>query len=169
MSHACPITAAVSASIADLEEIQRRNADITNMLSISGLKSVDVADDGNCFFRAASYVLYGTQNYHAQLRQQVASKIEEGGSILEGIVDQFPDDGLDFAAHVKDMRTNGRSVGVDAAIALSSLFQRKVVIYIAYGEPQVFTPTEELIEAPIVLAKFEPGHYRAVVPSTYSK
>ena len=65
------------------------------------------------------------------------------------------------------MRSLEFSVRVDAAIALADAMRRNVVIYIADVEPQVFTPSDYLLDSiPIQLAFYEPGHYRAVVSST---
>jgi hypothetical protein len=44
-----------------------------------GLKLTVVSNDGNCIFRALSIVLYGHENKHLTLRQQVANEMERLG------------------------------------------------------------------------------------------
>ena len=155
--------ATLSASIRDTNEVARRNASLEKALFKYGLKTVDVVADGNCFFRSASCILYGNENNHSLLRECVASHIEQSGCLLNGIVNEFPDDGLSFLAHVKSIRSNGHSVGVDAAIALANVVGRSVIIHIADAEPQIFAPETPTNDTPIQLAFLEPGHYRAVV------
>jgi OTU domain-containing protein 3 len=144
-------------------EIRKRHSDIIKQLKAGGLTTVDVSADGNCFFRAASYVKDGDDARHGQLRCQVASYIESSGSILDGLLDVSPDDGKTFSEHIQAIRTDGEAVGEDAIEALCEICRCEVIIYIAYAEPRVYKPNVDAIRPPIRLAFFEPGHYRAVV------
>ena len=53
----------------------------------SGFQSVDVAADGNCFYRAIAFLTSGDQSNHRDIRQLVASHIERQGCILGGILE----------------------------------------------------------------------------------
>jgi hypothetical protein len=63
-------------------EIERRHSAFNKQPALLNLSTVDVTGDGNCSFRAASYILYGNESAHVNLRNEVCSYIENEGSIL---------------------------------------------------------------------------------------
>ena len=156
---------AIAASLADYDETLRRNEDVVGTLAQRGLATVDVSGDRNCFFRAASLILTGSEDTHALLRGQVAAYIELNGCILNGVTDISPNDGESFAKHVSNLRTIGCPVGEDAALALAGICHGDVIIHISYAEPRRYSPPDgHVIGVPICLTFLHPGHYRAVVP-----
>lgn len=60
-------------------------SELNRKLLEDGLQPVFVGDDGNCFFRAISYVLYGTEEKHVELRQKLARSIRDSPLVIEGI------------------------------------------------------------------------------------
>ena len=42
------------------------------MLATLGRKLHPILGDGNCFFRALSYIMYGTEDRHASVRASIA-------------------------------------------------------------------------------------------------
>lgn len=48
-----------------------------------GLAPVNIAKDGNCFFRAVSHQLYGTSKYHAEVRRQAIDQMTNERDIFE--------------------------------------------------------------------------------------
>lgn len=126
------------------------------------LTTVDVRGDGNCFYRAACYGLYGSESRHAELRQLVADYVLQSGSILNGLVTVSGNSDV-FAKHIDALISDGQSVGEEAVMALANVCRREVHIYTAHVEPLVYKPSNGAISgAPVCLAFFEPGHYRAV-------
>ena len=135
-----------------------------NQLSERGLTTVDVASDGNCFYRATCYARHGSNNGHVALRQTVASHIEQSGGSLGGIINVSSDDGKTFAEHVNSLRTDGVSAGEDAIVAIADFYQPEVHVHVAYSDPHIYRPSRDIItDEPTQLAFFEPGHFRAVV------
>lgn len=128
------------------------------------LTTVDVRGDGNCFYRAACHVLHGSDDFHAELRQELADYVIKSGSLLGGLVSSSRNR-TTFGMYVQALKTDGESVGEEAIIALTNMCQREVRIYTAYIDPLVYRPAcGDVIGEPVSLAFYEPGHYRAVVP-----
>ena len=50
-----------------------------------------VIDDGNCFFRCISYILTGSEDYHATIRKQVVAHVSTIQEKLTGYLDKHPD------------------------------------------------------------------------------
>lgn len=69
------------------KEIARRTKDLEKQLAADGFQAVDVAGDGNCFFRAACLLLDNNELGHLKLRERVASYVERLGHFLDGVVD----------------------------------------------------------------------------------
>ena len=133
---------------------------------LQGLKLVDVAGDGNRLFRAAALLLEGSEISHASLRQRVANHKEASGNIFGGLATESPDDGISFIEHIKCLRTVGCSVGENAIMALESVCNRDVIVFIADAEPLTYSPPNSLCKvAPLLLAFYESGHYQAVLPA----
>jgi endonuclease/exonuclease/phosphatase (EEP) superfamily protein YafD len=118
-----------------------RHCTLRKQLVDLGLEAVDIAADGNCFFRAASLSLHRHENNHSNLRELTAKLIEENGSALTAIAEVSPDDMLPMATHIKNLLTPGLAVGEDAAVALADVTQRDVIIHLAYAAPWSYTPS----------------------------
>ena len=56
-----------------------RNSALCVQLKGQGLVTVDVAGDGNCFFRAASYAIHGNDTSYQILRQQERLTLSRAG------------------------------------------------------------------------------------------
>ena len=156
---------AVAMSLEMGGEIDRRHNILNAYLTAHNLNTVDVTPDGNCFFRAAAYSLWGSEENFAMLREQVATWVEKTYNILGGLMPYSPDDGLHFHEHVKVLRFDGKAVGEDAIIDLTNIYKRSIYVYIASSEPVIYRPTDgcnATTSLPIRVAFFEPGHYRAV-------
>lgn len=61
-----------------------------------GLTAVDVVSDSNFFLLAFCFIFNGNDTTRAALRLELASAIERGDSILNGIADASPKDGMPF-------------------------------------------------------------------------
>ena len=155
-SHSCnsDIDGVIIASACEQVEIDRCYALLNQQVSSLGLTAVDVAADGNCFFRAAFYSLFKNECAHESLSAIAADMIEADGCLLGGIIDTSPDDGLPLDEHVKKLRTSGYVEGEDAAIDLNEATKREIVIHTAGVKPQRFSPKSSNINVrtPIQIA-----------------
>ena len=153
-------------SVNEYNEYLRCNVAVNNALLLQGLKSIDVAGDDNCLFRAAALPLEGSEIGHASLRQRVVNHIEASGNVLGGLATVSSDDGKSFTKHIKCLRSDGCSVGEDAIMALALVCNRDVIVFTADVEPLTYSPPNSLSKvAPLILAFYEPGHNRAVLPA----
>jgi hypothetical protein len=144
--------------------VSDRHRALEQDLSSRGLTTIDVLGDGNCFYRAACYGLYGCDTWHADLRRRNAEYVMQAGSLLEGLVSAANNTEL-FSKYVEAMLTDGESVGEEAVVALTNVCKREVHIFTAHVGPIVYKPANDDVSGePVSLAFFEPGHYRAVVP-----
>lgn len=76
---------------------------LNEQLRALGLYAASTLGDGNCLFRALSDQLYGTDSYHAKLRQQVCDWIANHKPRYEPFVED--ERGLDV--HLQCMRQLG--------------------------------------------------------------
>lgn len=75
----------------------------SHSLEPSGLAIRDVSNDGNCFFRAVSDQLYGTEEYHMKLRERACDYLLAHKDHYQC----FVDDEQSFDDYVADMRADG--------------------------------------------------------------
>ena len=145
-------------------EFTRRNADLEAQLSQRGLVTRDVQADGNCLFRAVSFVINGHEGDREFLRAATASHIKNSECILGGLPDKSPDDDDSFREHIATLRTVGNAAGEDAIIALTEVVHREIDVFIADADPLTYKSTIFDINVdPVQIAFVEPGHYMAVL------
>ena len=83
-----------------------------------------IRGDGNCFFRALSKVIYGSESSHQELRQAVVDLIEKYPREFE----QFLDNGTSVHDHIVSMRQAG-TWGTQVEIyAAATLLQRDIYV-----------------------------------------
>lgn len=115
-------------------------------------------------FQAAVLLLKGSEIGHSSLRQRVANHIEASGNVLGRLATISPDDGKLFTEHIKCLRTDGYSVSEDAIMALASVCNRDVILFIADVELLIYCPPNSLCKvASLFLAFYKPGHHQVVV------
>ena len=81
--------------------------------------------DGNCFFRAVSVGLYGNEEQHIKIREQVVKEIDQNRTRYEPLTDNID-------RHIKEMKHHdGRktSYGTEAE-ALATCFAFDIDVYI---------------------------------------
>lgn len=89
---------------AETKESEELDIDsFSRSLEPSGLAIRDVSNDGNCFFRAVSDQLYGTEEYHMKLRERACDYLLANKEHYQF----FVDDEQSFDDYVADMRADG--------------------------------------------------------------
>ena len=139
----------------------RRNTALNKQLRDKQLRVVDVAGDGNCFFRALSIGMVGHQNNHMAIRQSVAIHVAS----------QFDcgtaDDLLARRQRTADIMIGGTWVEEDIILAGADCLKRDIQVFKhieANGtSPKIYTPLSgPAAYSPLIVAFIEPGYYRAV-------
>jgi hypothetical protein len=86
---------------------------------MDNLLSIDVSGDGNCFYRALSYLTAGHELNHMAIRESIADIIETRGVVLDGVASVY-----DFREYIAKLRMSGNYefVGEETALAAADLF-----------------------------------------------
>ena len=149
------------------DNVLSRNAAVYHQLANDYLRAVDVAGDGNCYFRALSFCIHGNQRSHASLRALIASHVKRQAETAA------TEDKATLLKRAGDIATDRFWPGEDIVLATAFCLQRAIVVYVTHGSSSPFTysPLTASSKPPLTLAFFEPGHYMAVVPiaSTHIK
>ena len=116
--------------------------------------------DGNCFYRAVSVSLYGDQNNYSTLRKSIANFIV---SMQTGTSFADFESLRQLAANVSK---DGTWAGEDVIVVTANYLQRQIHVYFASvtASPLKYSPQLATLPStlPILIAFYEPGHYRAV-------
>lgn len=124
--------------------------------------TVDVAGDGNCFYRSLSVCLYRHEEAHADIRQKVAQSIADKASCAT------PDDRAALLRRAAYISRNRTWPGEDVILATAECLKRHLHIYIAGARDAPSRYSSDVMPSgtpPLTLAFYEPGHYRAVIAS----
>ena len=102
------------------------------LLRVQGMRVQDCKMDGNCLFRAVSHQMYGTQELHASIRQDVCAYMRSQSSRFKWLAD--PPTIASFQGYVTERErpvVAGIGVWGDHAeiIVLEELFDRPIEIY----------------------------------------
>lgn len=93
-------------------------------LQTMGLQIDYIRGDGNCFFRAMSKHIYGTEDCHYQIRQAIVDIVEKFPSEFE----QFLDNGA-MTPHISNMRNNGTWASTLEIYAAATILQRDIYVF----------------------------------------
>jgi hypothetical protein len=156
-----------SASLSEAEA-NRRNAVLNRYLVANDMRAVNVAGDGNCYFRALSVCLYNNEEEHLKLRQSIIKYIlqsVERGEALPGIIMDVTD--ASVLRELDNLKRDGTEVGEDVIVATAAYLHRPVYVFsfntATDAVPLIYQPAQCLPNIhPIRLAFCLPGHYQAV-------
>lgn len=101
--------------------------DVNERIKPIGLMILDVDGDGNCLFRSLSDQLYGTEDHHDQLRQEVCKYMEAHSDHFENF---FTDEsGETFEDHLEEMKELGTFGDNFELVAFANLYNVDIHIY----------------------------------------
>ncbi|XP_071943839.1 uncharacterized protein [Antedon mediterranea] len=108
-------------------------------------KVVNMRGDGNCLFRALSYILFGVQNYHVVVRDYILNYMSMNKNLFEKI------ESRSFERYVEDTRMGEYGTwGSDIEImAFATMSNTNVYVYSKYGRRKGLPHYEWLKYAPI--------------------
>ena len=127
--------AAKKPSAIDPATIQKRNLRVDKQLLANNLLSVEVEGDGNCFYCALSYSLYGQQSNHLQLRKSIAQHLLNNHEKIFSVKtnSEFPKKSFG------SMQADGTWTGEESIITAADFLQRDILVY-KYGTTAVPSP-----------------------------
>lgn len=155
--HAPAASAAVGASASE-EELDLQA--FSDSLRPIGLVIRDVSNDGNCFFRAVSDQLYGTEQFHSNLRHRACDYILRNRSRF---ID-FVEDDQSYEEYVADMRNEGVWADHIELQAISMACGVNMRIHQS-GKPSYDIRNHLAADAPVIHLSYHFGeHYASVRP-----
>ena len=118
-------------SLMDMNSVMRQMPNYRMGGTAWGLKPPDIVfvirGDGNCYFRALSFILTGTEIYHIQIWQAICDFIDIHYDDLNIFLDQFVDGG--HYLRKKKMRENGTWGTELEIIVTATIAKRDVIVY----------------------------------------
>ncbi len=121
-----------------------------------------IGGDGNCFFRAASHQLYGTEEFHLRYRQAVIEYMEKHRAQYA----PFFAEQETFDAHIQRMGRSGESVEEYEIAALSAVTGREIHIYVPNYDMDFLTIRHESVTTlsgnPIRISRHNDSHYNSL-------
>jgi OTU-like cysteine protease len=130
---------------------------LDKLLKDNNLYSIDVNGDGNCFCRALSVCIYGHQNDHVALRSAISQYV------LSQSLDAPLSDREALRCMASYIAKGGTWAAEDIVLAAAHSLQRVIYVYAAgIPTPLEYRPPSSSTNHPLLLALYEPGHYRAV-------
>jgi len=135
---------------------------LENALVSRGLKIFKVNDDGNCLFRALSFLVYGTVDLHADVREKIVNYMRSAKEHYS----EFVTDDFDF--YLTKMSVDGE-YGTNLEVQASvEVFGRPVEVYSdeSGAEPLNILQGSHHFETqkPIRISYHRGNHYNAVIP-----
>ena len=138
------------------------------------LMSVNVTGDGNCFYRALSFILHGNEDHHTELRRSIADHLTRNYKCIFNVSNIVTHaDNISIEQHIQCMRLDGVWAGEEAILAAADFLKRELHIfkYVTSSviSPTVYTPASgSCLGSPLRIAFLEPGHFHAVFDDTNS-
>ena len=154
-------------SAIDSTTIQKRNLYVDKQLFDNKLLSVEVEGDGNCFYRTLSYSVYGQQSNHLQLRKFIAQHLL---SYHEQIFVMKTNSEFSKKC-IGSMQADGTWSEEESIVTAADFLLRDILMH-KFGTTAAASPihyTSSMCvssSSPLLVAFYEPGHYRSVVTDT---
>ena len=79
--------ASIDESTSKWNKSEEKNKELYEALLQGGLRVEEMVGDGNCFFRAVSFGVYGTDKYHLKVKVEISEYTRQRGIDWEGNVD----------------------------------------------------------------------------------
>lgn len=142
--------------------IKTHELEFERKLETKGLKVKVVAGDGNCLFRSVSDQIYGSENFHALVRESCMNYI----SLEKEFFSQYIIGGLeafeDYVVHKRQNAVWGDDLEIEA---LSEIYELPIAIY-AYDDKPMRTFHETSNEGtrtrPVQLSYHGRSHFNSV-------
>lgn len=143
---------------------------LPSVLRINGLtyQRVPMVDDGNCFFRAVSFWVYGNQEQHADVRQLIVSHIMSNWNRYKSFIigdDSYHNRIRSMYDYVECMQEDGRFGGSQECVATSEVFCVQLIIFTLGNlqAPQIYGPMHESTFTFLFSGSQDNGHFDVIL------
>eukprot|EP00051_Salpingoeca_urceolata_P007142 m.94943 g.94943 ORF g.94943 m.94943 type:complete len:399 (+) comp15136_c1_seq2:202-1398(+) len=131
-------------------------------LAHNGMRSEQMADDGNCQFRAVSHQLYGCQDYHFLVRQRACDRIEADRVAFA----MYFEDDAEFEEYVLNMRQDFtwgdeltlKAISDEYGVIVNLITSQPTNWFMQYKAEVLVKPAKR-----IFICYIAPIHYNSVV------
>ncbi|CAF3403497.1 unnamed protein product [Rotaria sp. Silwood2] len=132
---------------------------LTEQLRVLNLRTITIIGDGNCFFRAISDQLFGTQTYHRRLRSDAITYIRRNSAAFEFFVSGEDDTIDDYIFRMKKNYTYADHLII---MATASILNQNIIIH-EYGKRPLLIPGSDYIDRQLHIS-YNPynQHYESV-------
>ncbi|CAL2029251.1 unnamed protein product [Caenorhabditis brenneri] len=105
-------------TLSNIEDREMQQSDVPT-------KRIKILADGNCFYRAISWCLTGTEDNHASLRRATAKYLENNEVTFKKFCE-----GVDYKEFVNTMKSDGEWSGSCEIFAMASMLNVKIFTYL---------------------------------------
>jgi len=126
---------------------------------------IEMAADGNCFFRSISHQLYHDfGKRHELIRHEVCNYLEDNKDEFSIflLLDEDEEDVREIDSYVAEMREDGTWGGDVEIVCAARLYKRQVTIFAASGAYNIGIGDEETSGPDLLLSYHENSHYNSV-------
>jgi len=135
------------------EDVEKLNQQLLPL----DLKVHIIKPDGNCAFRALSFLMHGTERRHLYYRKKVVSVMRKNKDYFKDFVPE------DFDEHCDKMECLGEWADNVELFAMSLLVRKKILVHQLNHEPQSISAFEDVADT-INFSYHIQCHYNCVVP-----
>lgn len=143
---------------------------LPSIIRIDGFtyQRIPIVEDGNCFFRAVAFWVYGDQEQHQYIRRLIVQHILSNWSRYKAfIVGDFSyhDRIRSMYDYGQCMKEDGRYGGSQECVATTEIFYVKIVVYSIenLGSPQVYGAMFESSFTFLFSGSQDYGHFDVIV------
>jgi hypothetical protein len=136
----------------------QRQQELNNRFSAFNLRIKEIAQDGNCLFRAISDQLYGSEESHIQVRRETLDYIETERNYFQSFIVNEP-----FDRYLERMRKDkewGDNVELQA---ISEIYKARIEIFYASEIPIVIFSSQTKAERIFRIFYKNMNHYDSIV------
>lgn len=133
---------------------------------------IPMMDDGNCFFRAIAFWVYGNQNQHMDVRQLIVKHISNNWDRYRVFIvgdDSYHNRIRSLYDYIECMEHDGTFGGSQECVATSELFNVKLVIYTVENlkVPQVYGPAYDNTFTLLFSGSHDNGHFDVIIQNDH--
>lgn len=133
-------------------------------LDENGFYRKHTARDSSSLFRTLSEQVYGIQNYHERVRQEIVDYMTKNGRLFERAVNDLGEDYDEYLLDMSKLKTHGSRLELKAA---ALLYKAKVIVFEPYTRGRYLFKYKKNLTRVIRVFFTAPWHYDSVYAKTY--
>jgi hypothetical protein len=145
---------AIARSIEDQVVYRHNEQNVANILLHMNFHRINIVGDGNCLFRSISFLMFGTQDFHVDLRNQTIDYITKNP---QNFPHMTPDDIRQYCEGMSRLAVWGDETAI---YALALRLKCKITVILTNGTLKVYNKiAQETQERDFVLINHQNVHF----------